>query len=43
MRDLAPAKGGVYGQIISHPNDYNDRDAVGTSFLTCLEAATWTG
>jgi cell wall assembly regulator SMI1 len=39
--DLAPAKGGAYGQILSFWHDDDPRAVVGKSFLAWLQKATW--
>jgi cell wall assembly regulator SMI1 len=39
--DLAPAKGGTYGQILSFWHDDEERKLVGKSFLAWLAKAKW--
>lgn len=39
--DLAPARGGAYGQILSFWHDQESRTVVGKSFLGWLEKAEW--
>ena len=39
--DLAPAKGGTHGQILSFWHDDSPRTVVAKGFLAWLEAATW--
>ena len=39
--DLAPAEGGVYGQILSFWHDDDPRTVVGKGLLAWLESATW--